>query len=87
MRKALSILTIVAAMGATSALAAGMTEKATGTIKSVDQSKHELTLQNGSTFNVDKSVNLASMMPGQKVSVTYTKSGKMMDATQVDKMP
>ena len=85
MCKALTAVVAVLALGATSAMAAGMTssmsEKTTGTIKSIDQAKNELTLQDGKTFDVAKDVNLAKLKTGEKVTITYTKSGKAMDAT------
>lgn len=87
MRKALTAAVAVLALGATSAMAAGMnsnmTEKATGTIKSIDGAKSELTLQDGKTFDVAKGVNLADMTPGEKVTVTYTQSGEIMGATMI----
>ena len=87
MRKALSVLAVLAALGATPAMAYGMnshmTEKATGTIKSIDSAKHELTLQDGKTFDVAKNVNLTGIKAGEKVTITYAQSGKSMDATMV----
>jgi len=84
MRKALSIVAVMAALGASSALAA---DSMTGMVKSVDQAKHQITLKNGHMFNVNKDVNLASITPNEKVTITYTKSGKMMDASQVQRAP
>ncbi len=87
MRKALSVLAALAALGATSAMAAGMStgmaEKATGTIKSIDQAKDQLILQDGKTFDLNKGVSVAGLKTGEKVTITYTQSGKVMDATQV----
>jgi Cu/Ag efflux protein CusF len=89
MRKALSVLAVLAALGATSALAAtsGMSEKATGTIKSIDKAKSELILKDGKTFDVQKGVDLAALKPGEKVTITYTKSKDKMDATEVKAAP
>ena len=88
MRKALTALAAVAALGATSASAASMmnsdvTKTATGTIQSIDPSKDQITLDNGSTFDVGKGVGLSALTKGEKVTVTYTQTGKAMDATQV----
>jgi Protein of unknown function (DUF1344) len=87
MRKALSVLAVLAAPGATSAMAAtwgsNMSDKTTGTIKSIDKAKNELILKDGKMFDVNKGVNLAAMRPGEKVTVTYRQSGKTMDATQI----
>jgi Cu/Ag efflux protein CusF len=91
MRKTLTVLAALAALGATPAMAAGMSttlaQKMTGTIKSINPTKDELTLQNGKTFTVAKNVSLKNMKPGEKVTVTYTQSGKAMDATQINKAP
>ena len=88
MHKALAALAAVAALGATSASAASMmnsnvTKTATGTIQSIDRSKDQITINNGSTFDVGKGVSLSALTNGEKVTVTYTQAGKAMDATQV----
>ena len=64
-------------------MSTGMAEKATGTIQSIDKAKDQLILKDGKTFDVTKSVSLAGLTPGEKVTITYTQSGKVMDATQV----
>lgn len=90
MRTTVTVLAALAALGATPAMAAlvsHMSQKTTGTIKSVDPTKGELTLQNGKTFTVAKNVNLKKMTPGEKVAVTYMQSGKAMDATQIKRIP
>jgi Cu/Ag efflux protein CusF len=87
MRKALTALAAVAALGAASASAASMNSnmmnKATGTIQSIDRSTDQIKLNNGSTFNVAKSVSLAKLTKGEKVTVTYTQAGKAMNATEI----
>jgi hypothetical protein len=57
--------------------------EATGTIKSIDMSKHTVTLDNGSTYDVAKSVKLDAMKVGERVTLTYQQSGKAMDATGI----
>jgi Cu/Ag efflux protein CusF len=57
--------------------------EATGVIKSLDTAKDMVTLDNGSSYDVAKSVTLASFKVGEKVTITYTQSGKMMDATAI----
>jgi hypothetical protein len=64
---------------ATTAFAA----EATGTIKTIDMSKHSLTLNNGSTYDVAKDVKLDGLKVGEKVTLTYSQSGKAMDATAI----
>ena len=85
MRTALGIFAVIAAIGAGSALAAGMNDQTTGTVKSINQSENTITLQNGEKFNVAKDVNLANIKSGEKVTVTFSKNGDMMDATAVQK--
>ena len=68
-------------------MSAGMAEKTTGTIKSIDKAKDQLILKDGKTFDVNKAVSLAGLTPGRKVTITYTQSGKTMDATQVKPAP
>jgi hypothetical protein len=57
--------------------------EATGVIKSVNSTKDVITLDNGSTYDVSKGVKLSDFKAGEKVTVTYTDSGKMMDATAI----
>ena len=56
---------------------------ATGMIKSVNTTKDMITLDNGATYDVAKGVDLTNFKAGDKVTVTYTQSGKMMDATAI----
>ena len=42
----------------------------TGTIKSIGMSNHTVTLDNGSTYNLDKNVKLDSIKVGEKVTLT-----------------
>jgi Protein of unknown function (DUF1344) len=101
MHKTLTVLAALAALGAAPAMAgtmaashmsqkmtgSHMSQTTTGTIKSVNSTKDQLTLQNGKTFTVAKNLNLKKMTPGEKVTVTYTHSGKAMDATRIKKAP
>jgi Cu/Ag efflux protein CusF len=78
-----TILATFAAMailgGATVAFAA----EASGTIKALDMSKHSVTLNNGSTYDVAKDVKLDGLKIGEKVMLTYSQSGKTMDVTSI----
>jgi uncharacterized protein (AIM24 family) len=56
---------------------------ATGAIKSLDTSKDMITLDNGSSYMAPKSVKLSDFKVGEKVTVSYTKSGDKMDATSI----
>jgi len=57
--------------------------EATGVIKSLDPAKDTITLDNGSSYDVAKDVKLTAFKVGEKVTITYSQSGKMMDATAV----
>ena len=56
---------------------------ATGKIKTLDMSKDMITLDNGSTYWAPKSVKLSDFKIGEKVTVSYNKSGDKMDATSI----
>jgi len=56
---------------------------ATGTIKSLDAAKNVLTLDSGTTYEVAKYVSLSGFEVGEKVTVSYTQSGKMMDVSAI----
>lgn len=56
---------------------------ATGAIKSLDMSKDVITLDNGSSFMAPKGVKLSDFKVGEKVTVSYTKTGGKMDATSI----
>jgi hypothetical protein len=55
----------------------------TGTIKSLDTSKDMITLDNGSSYMAPKSMKLSDFKVGEKVTVSYTKTGDKMDATSI----
>ena len=56
---------------------------ATGTIKSVDMSKDMVTLDNGSSYIAPKSVSLSKFKVGEKVTISYAKSGDKMDINTI----
>ena len=76
----LSALAAATILGATNLAYAA---EATGTIKSIDMSKHTVTLDNGSTYDVAKDVQVIGMRIGERVTLTYQQSGKAMDATAI----
>ena len=57
--------------------------EASGTIKSLDMAKDMITLDNGSTYVAPKSVELSKFKVGEKVTLSYTKSGDKMDVTSI----
>ena len=80
MRIMLSALAAATILGAANLAYAA---EATGTIKSIDMSKHTVTLDNGSTYDVAKNVKFNGMRVGERVTLTYQQSGKAMDATAI----
>jgi hypothetical protein len=80
MRIMLSALAAATILGAANLAYAA---DATGTIKSIDMSKHTVTLDNGSTYDVAKNVKFNGMRVGERVTLTYQQSGKAMDATAI----
>jgi hypothetical protein len=80
MRIMLSALAAATILGAANLAYAA---DATGTIKSIDMSKHTVTLDNGSTYDVAKNVKSNGMRVGERVTLTYQQSGKAMDATAI----
>ena len=80
MRVLLSLLSATAFLGAVYTAHAA---DATGAIKSIDTAKDMITLDNGSTYMVPKSVKLSDFKVGEKVTVSYSVMGKDMDATAI----
>ena len=56
---------------------------ATGKIKSLDMTKDMITLDSGSSYMASKSVKLSNFKVGEKVTVSYTKTGDKMDVTSI----
>jgi hypothetical protein len=53
--------------------------EATGKIKSLDMTKDMVTLDNGSSYVAPKNMKLSDFKIGEKVTVSYTKTGDKMD--------
>lgn len=77
------ILATLIAASLTGVAGAAYAADSTGTIKSLDAAKNLVTLDNGATYDVAKGVSLSGLKVGEKVKVTYTQSGKMMDASAI----
>lgn len=56
---------------------------ATGKIKTLDMSKEMIALDNGSSYWAPKSVKLSDFKVGEKVTVSYNKSGGKMNVTSI----
>ncbi len=80
MRRAIGAVAATAVLGLTTAAFAA---DATGAIQSIDLKKDTFTLSNGMSYTAAKGVDLAKFKVGEKVAVTYSQHGKMMDATAV----
>ena len=84
MCKLLNVLAAAAILGAaTTAFAAEPTHKATGKIKSVDVMRHVITLEDGSTYKVTRGVNIKRLKAGEKVTVTTSKFGGIIEASAI----
>lgn len=57
--------------------------EATGVIKNLDAAKNMVSLDNGASYDVAKGVKLANFKVGEKVTITYSQAGKMMDASAI----
>jgi hypothetical protein len=68
---------------ATVVLAGEATLRTTGKIKSVDLMKHVVTLENGSTYKAARGINIKVLKPGQKVSLTYSGFGGIVEASAI----
>ena len=73
------VMPAVAALMALNMTAAWAWSDVSGTVKSVNADKHEITLDNGKTYTVDQSVKLTEFKAGDKVMVsTEEQNGKNM---------
>jgi Cu/Ag efflux protein CusF len=81
------VLNVVAAAAilsaATTAFSAEAPHQTTGKIKSIDLMRHVVTLEDGSTFKVERGVNIKRMKPGEKVTVTTSKFGGTLEASAI----
>jgi Cu/Ag efflux protein CusF len=76
---------LVASLGVSSmAMAATAAPSTTeGTIKALDAKAMTLTLNDGSVYDLAKSIKMASLKVGEKVKITWTKVGKVDEASAV----
>lgn len=81
MRKSLVLSSLMTVFIAGSALAANLSD--TGTIKSLDQAKHQITLSDGRTFTVPANWKFTGHKVGDKVRVTYQNKNGHMAATDI----
>jgi Cu/Ag efflux protein CusF len=83
MGKVLNVAAAAILGAATTAFAAEPTHKATGTIKSIDVMRHVIILEDGSTYKVARGVNIKRMKAGEKVTVTTSKFGGIIEASAI----
>jgi hypothetical protein len=82
MRALFASVAIISAIAVVpAAYAASMTM--TGTVKSIDAAKKELKLSNGDTFVLPANFKATGIKAGEKVKISYQKSGKTLDAEMV----
>ncbi|HSV00037.1 MAG TPA: DUF1344 domain-containing protein [Roseiarcus sp.] len=62
---------------------AAVAAEATGKIKSLDRAKDMVTLDNGSSYMAPKSTKLSDFKIGEKVTVSYSKTGDKMDVRSI----
>ncbi len=84
MGKILSVFIAFGIMGAsTIAFAGDKIYTATGTVKSVDLMSHVVTLENGSTYKIARGVNIKRMKAGERVTLTYSGFGGIIEASAI----
>jgi Cu/Ag efflux protein CusF len=84
MGKVLNVVAAAAILGAaTTALAADAPHRTTGKIKSIDLMRHVVTLEDGSTFKAERGVNIKRLKAGEKVTVTTSKFGGIIEASAI----
>jgi len=69
----------VIAAGSAVALAADVS----GDIKSVDTTKNTITLEDGSVYNAPQTLDISKFKAGEKVNMSFDKSGDKMMITSV----
>ncbi len=84
MGKVLTVVAAAAILGAaTTAFAADAPHRTTGKIKSIDLMRHVVTLEDGSTFKAERGVNIKRLKAGEKVTVTTSKFGGIIEASAI----
>jgi Protein of unknown function (DUF1344) len=59
----------------------------TGLIKAIDIPNESLTLESGASYVAPKSVDLTVLKVGEKVMVTYAKTGSTVDVSAIAPVP
>ena len=83
MRNVILPLILVASLGVSSIAMAAAPTVSEGTIKAMDAKALTLTLNNGSVYKLAKTIKLSSLKVGEKVKVTWSKVGKIDEASAV----
>ncbi len=73
----------IAAFLATSSIAFAASPHDIGAIKSLDLKANAITLADGKTYTLPKGFKDTSLKVGEKVDVSYVKSGNKLEATAV----
>jgi Cu/Ag efflux protein CusF len=64
----------------------GMSKQVTGAVKSVDQAKKMVTLDDGTSLMVSDAAQLKDIKPGAMVKASYSEKGGMKMATSIEVM-
>jgi Cu/Ag efflux protein CusF len=84
MGRVLNVVAAAAILGAaTTGFAAEAPHQTTGKIKAIDLMRHIVTLEDGSTFKAERGVNIKRLKTGEKVTVTTSKFGGMIEASAI----
>jgi Protein of unknown function (DUF1344) len=80
MRVLIGAVVATAILGAATAAFAA---EATGTVKSINMKKDNVTMTNGATYAAGKGLDLSTLKVGEMVAVTYSMKGTAMEATAI----
>jgi len=81
MKKLIGVLGACAILASTAGLA--LAAESTGKIKSIDSKTMMFTLDNGTSYKAEKTVDLGKLKVGEKVLVTYAAKNGVNDASAV----
>jgi Cu/Ag efflux protein CusF len=73
------ILPATATLTLLGAISAASAADAVGVIKDIDTTKDMVTLDNGSSYSAPVAIKLSTFKVGEKVAITYSKSGAKME--------
>lgn len=66
-----SIIGAVSAIALVASVGMAAADEATGTVESVDETMRTITLEDGTTYELQEGVDIEGIFPGQEVTVSY----------------